>query len=182
MPDVDARTTPRWLQPLQLVFLVALSITFFDASFHALERPNFRQYLMGWKMFTMKSSVGTDHRAEVQWERNGPFEPVDLHSYFPAKWGSGHRYSRFRDKRRLATVAASLCYRLEEPAQAVRIVQVRWPLKPGSIDRSGAKEQVMATHPCSRTIGTVKGRTVPLHPDLPPPQPRPGPRRPGMQR
>ena len=161
----DARTTPRALRPLQMLLILALAFAWFDASFYALDRPTFRQYLMGWKMFTMKNTRGTDHRAEVRWRRDGPYESVDLHSYFPARWGSGYRYSRFRDQKRLQTVAGALCHRLEEPAYAVRVIQVRWTLEPGDLSRANAKEEVMAFHRCARRM-RVLGHPMPLHPDL----------------
>jgi hypothetical protein len=163
---IDARTSPRWLQPLQILFLVGLSVAFFDASFHALDRPSFYQYLMGWKMFTMKSTNGTDHRAFVQRQAGGPFEPIDLHSYFPARWGSGYRYSRFRDKGRLAVVAGALCHRLEEPAHAVRIEQMRWTLVAGSVERKREHVDLTIDHPCTRTVRMAGRRAVPLHPAI----------------
>lgn len=166
MDDIDSRTTPRWLRPIQLAFILALCVAWIDASSHALSRPTFRQYLMGWKMFTEKSTRGTDHRAEVQLERGGPFQPIELSEYFPSRWGSGYRYSRFRDKKRFGRVAAALCYRLDSPAYAVKIYQVRWHVKQGSTERVKPSEEVIAHHRCSRPVRGVGGRTIPLHPQL----------------
>lgn len=164
MITIDATTTPRSLRPFQLLFLLLLGVAWVDASVHAMSRPTFRQYLMGWKMFTEKSTRGTDHRAEVQFERNGPFRRVELHDHFPSRWGSGYRYSRFRDRRRLTMVAAALCHRLETPAHAVRIYQVRWHLKAGTTERVEPTEQLIARHRCNQPLVGGAGRVIPLHP------------------
>lgn len=161
---IDARTTPPWLRPVQLVFLGLMAVAWFDASFHALDQPSFRQYLMGWKMFTVKRSHGIDHRAMVQWTADGPYEPIDLPRYFPTRWDSGYRYSLFRGKRTMRIIAGALCHRLEEPAYAVKIYQVTWPLEPGSTRRAESRETLMSRHRCDNPVQLVGGRTQPLHP------------------
>lgn len=165
VPDgVDARTTPRWLRVPVLVGLAVVSLWFL-ACFHYALRPDMPRWVpFGlWQMFTRKGGP-THVDLEAEALRGGEWQVVDLPELFPTWWESGHRWDvGVRGvKYRLRILADSTCRRMGEPAEKVRLYEVRWPVVIGEVEqpRSKAKRKLQLEHTCGAPVARPKGRRI----------------------
>lgn len=161
----DARTTPRWLQPLQLGLLLVM-IAYFLVVFQVSLSKSIPRWAMPglWQMFTLRDPSGSQTLGEARYPGETDWRPIDLPALFPSRWGSGYRYSRnsFKKNRsRMRVLAASTCLRLEPTPEAVRFVEVRWDKVLGSAERSNVREKELHVHRCEKSVRLVGGRVLP---------------------
>ncbi len=152
---MDRRTTPRWLQVPALALLLAAFaydaaamryalVDYGDWPAYLKEHPYF---LWGatWKMFSGRDRTHFDLEAEVY--RDGGWHRVDLLALFPSRWESGPRYVRkpfWRDTVNRRILAQSICRRLPEPPQGVRLSTVSWRKTLGQVEQPRVKEERQA--------------------------------------
>jgi hypothetical protein len=170
---VDRRTTPRWLQPLALLFLLAVALYFVTANRWALENGGAPRWIArnpaytwfgGWKMFTEldKSAARLDAEIEVA----GSWQPIDLEAIFPTMWESGPRYARswFRNSpAAMRVLAHSTCVRTAElHPDRVRFTQLTWQKQLGraAAPPEDAKQTLILDWDCSQTVPLPHGRRI----------------------
>lgn len=158
----DARTAPRWLQPLQLGFL-AIVVAYFVGVFQISLSPSMPRWAMPgiWQMFTLRDPNASQVVAFAK--RGGDWEPVDLATLFPSRWGSGYRYSRNSVKKsrsRMRVLGASTCVRLAPTPDVVRFVERRWDKVLGSTARANPRERELLVHRCSARVRLADGRIL----------------------
>ena len=143
-PPIDRRTTPRWLQPVVIVFLVVLVCYFATANFWALRTDTAPRWIVrhpaytwfgGWKMFTEIDPMASRIDAQIQVAGSDQWQPIDLEALFPTQWESGPRYARtwFRQNpQAMKVLASSTCHRLEaQKPERVRFTVTQWQKKLG---------------------------------------------------
>jgi hypothetical protein len=143
---VDARTTPRALQPLVLGLLAVLGLylaaafPFARAQLGTVELPSWAEpikpytWLARWRMFTelRPSHLGV----EVVAVTDAAKVEVDLAALYPCRWNEGPGYARddfLRDADAVAALSADICARVD--AGSLRWTRLRWP------KTLGAREQ-----------------------------------------
>ena len=168
---MDARTTPRWLQPLALLVLAGLVVYFLTANRWALDSRDAPSWIRrnpaytwfgGWKMFTELDTSAARMDAEIQ--VGGEWKPIDLEALFPTRWESGPRYARtwFRNSANAMKVLAhATCERAGQPDR-VRFTVTTWHKKLGRVAKppKNAKKKPILDWDCSDSVPLPKGRPL----------------------
>lgn len=139
----NVRTTPRWLQPLAVAALAALSIYELACFHYALTTKGTPMLWWGtWQMFTTLDSDTEFVEGERFYE--GEWHTFDPQTLFPFEWESGPRYARggFYDARaRMQIFAESTCRRSERPIEKVRYTLVTFERTFGTMARPAKVEE-----------------------------------------
>jgi len=160
----DEQTTPRWLQPVQALFLAALAVYFVVVFQMSLTRVPKWAVPGLWQMFTVRDPGAAYVRAYARYADDPAWVPIDLGELFPSRWGSGYRYSRSsfkRSKGRMRVLGASTCLRLPEEPVLVKFTEVRWTKVMGTLDHKDEHVRTLHVHRCGVRVRLPLGRELP---------------------